>query len=232
MKFFKCIKNYFTLAELFLWVGSVGLILTSFFVFKGQNVLSMIASLIGVTAILFIAKGNPFGQLLMIAFATIYGIISLEQKFYGEMLTYVGMTGPMAILSLISWLRHPYKGKRSQVEIHKITKIDLLILVALTLTVTVGFYFLLQALGTSNIIVSTLSVTTSFIAVFFTFRRSPFFSIAYSVNDIVLIVLWAIACFENIKYLSIVICFIAFLANDIYSFINWTKMYKKQKQNN
>ncbi|MCR4692369.1 MAG: nicotinamide mononucleotide transporter family protein [Firmicutes bacterium] len=82
---------------------------------------------------------------------------------------------------------------------------------------------------TSNIYPSTLSITTSFIAVYLTFRRNPYFSIAYAANDVVLIILWTLASTENIKYISVVICFTAFLFNDIYGFISWIRLEKMQK---
>lgn len=88
--------------------------------------------------LIFNAKGNPFGQLLMIIFSLIYGVISYSFSYYGEMIT-------------------------------------------------------------------------------------------YTTNDIVLIILWTIATMSHISYLSVVICFIAFLFNDLYGFVNWLNIRKRQQ---
>lgn len=104
-------------------------------------------------------------------------------------------------------------------------------MILLTAVVTGIFYFILEAFHTANLIPSTLSVTTSFIAVYLTFRRSAFFAVAYAANDVILIILWTLATFSDITYLSVVICFVMFLANDIYGFINWSKMQKRQEEN-
>lgn len=69
----------------------------------------------------------------------------------------------------------------------------------------------------------------SFLAVYLTFRRSPYFALAYAANDIALIVLWVLASMSDMKYISVVICFIAFLVNDIYGFISWQRMKYKQQ---
>ena len=98
----------------------------------------------------------------------------------------------------------------------------------LTIIVTVVFYFILKYFNTANIIPSTLSVTTSFVAVYLTFRRSPYFALAYATNDIVLIVLWILASIYDTRYISVVVCFVAFLFNDVYGFISWQKMKKRQ----
>ena len=81
---------------------------------------------------------------------------------------------------------------------------------------------------TANIIPSTFSVSTSFLAVYLSFRRSPYYALAYAANDLVLIVLWILASLENTSYISVTVCFIAFLANDLYGFWNWKKMESRQ----
>ncbi len=226
----KSIAKYFSKTELVLWSVSVLFIIVSFFVFEGEGYLTLAASLIGVTSLIFNAKGNPIGQLLMIIFSILYGIISLTFNYYGEMVTYLGMTAPMAFFALVSWLKNPYKGKKSEVKVNgRITKKEIAFLIALTAVVTFVFYFILEYFNTANIVPSTVSVTTSFLAAYLTFRRSPYFALAYASNDVVLIVLWIMASMENVSYISVVICFIAFLFNDIYGFINWKKMENKQR---
>lgn len=221
--------KYFSKTEIILWCGSVILILSSFCVFDKENFLTLAASLIGVTSLIFNAKGNPFGQLLMVVFSILYGIISFSFAYYGEMITYLGMTGPMALFALISWLRNPYKGNKSEVAVNRISGKETVFMLLLTAAVTVLFYFILDFFGTANMLPSTISVTTSFIAVYLTFRRSPYFALAYAANDIVLIVLWVMAAMTDISYLSVIICFVVFLVNDIYGFLSWLKMEKRQK---
>lgn len=221
-------RNYFTKAETLLWCSSVVAIMISFCIFDREHYITLAASLIGVTSLIFNAKGNPFGQLLMILFSVLYGIISFSFSYYGEMATYLGMTAPMAVVAFISWLKHPYDRSKSEVKVNRITPKEYIFMSVLAVVVTIGFYFILEAFHTAHIIPSTISVTTSFIAVYLTFRRSPCFAIGYAANDLVLIVLWLLAAWDNQSYLSVVVCFIAFLINDIYGFISWRKMEKRQ----
>jgi len=190
--------------------------------------MSFIASLVGVTALIFCAKGNYIGQMLMIVFCILYCIISYSYSYYGEMITYIGMSMPMAMISLISWAKNPYKGEKREVTVRKISRKEIYIMIIAACTVTVAFYFILKAFDTANLIPSTLSVTTSFSAAYLTFRRSPYYALIYGLNDIVLIVLWGLASLENIHYISVLVCFIVFLANDTYGFINWKRMQRRQ----
>lgn len=220
--------NYFSAGEFSLWLFSLFLILIAFCLFDGESYVTLAASIIGATSLIFCAKGNPFGQVLMIAFSLIYGFISYTFAYYGEMITYIGMTAPMAFFSLISWLKNPYNGNRAEVKVKCIHRAEIALMLALTAFVTAAFYLILSLLGTANIFFSTLSVATSFAAVYLTFRRSPFFALAYAANDIVLIIMWLLAVREDFSYASVAVCFAMFLINDIYGFISWVGMGKRQ----
>ena len=226
----KKICNYFSRAEIVLWLVSVFSILISFCIFDRESYLTLIASLIGVTSLIFNAKGNPIGQALMIVFSLLYGVISYTFAYYGEMITYLGMTMPMALVALVSWLKNPYKGNRAEVKVSSLGNAERVLMWLLTLGVTVVFYFVLDHFNTANMIPSTLSVTTSFLAVYLTFRRCPTFALAYAANDVVLIILWVLASVTDIRYLSVVVCFVAFLFNDMYGYVSWQRMKARQAE--
>ena len=222
--------HYFTKAERILWALSVSAVVAVFVLFDRGNGLVLIASLIGVTSLLFNAKGNPVGQLLMIAFSALYGYISYAFCYFGEMVTYLGMTAPMAAVALVSWLKNPYKGNRAEVKVNQISRKEHALMWLLTALVTVLFYFILAHFRTANLLPSTLSVTTSFLAVYLTFRRSPYFALGYAANDMILIVLWTLAALEDLSYVSVAVCFAVFLVNDLYGFLSWRKMEKRQAE--
>ena len=206
----------FTKTDFLLWFSSIGIIVVSFCIFDRKGFLALAASLLGTTSLIFCAKGNPLGQLIMIVFSGIYGYISFGFSYYGEMLTYLGMTAPMALISLISWVRNPFHGESSEVRVNTIPPVEIMLIPFMTAAVTFIFYFILKHFHTANLLPSTISVATSF---------------AYALNDIVLIILWSMAAMQDISSLSVLICFAMFLINDIYGFISWQKMKKRQRQN-
>ena len=211
-----------------LWCTSVAVIILSAVLMGGADLFSVIASLIGVTALIFVAKGYVIGQILTVVFAVFYGVISFGQQYYGEMITYLGMSSPMAIAAAIAWLKNPFRDTK-EVAVRPMTKKTVGWLTVSTVLVTAAFYFILGAMGNASLAVSTLSVTTSFLASALTYFRSPYYALAYAANDVVLIVLWIIAAVGDLSYLSMVLCFVMFLANDLYGFFNWRRMEKIQK---
>lgn len=216
--------------ELTLWITSLVVVVLSFVLSPNKDILTLIASLIGVTALIFVAKGLVIGQILCVIFAIFYGIISFIFQYYGEVITYLGMSAPIAIMAVVSWIKNPYK-QSGTVAVSKVSKKQLIIMTVLTVVVTVGMFFVLWAFNTANLIFSTLSVTTSFVAVYLTYLRSPYYALGYSANDIVLIILWVLASVEDPSYIPMIACFVMFLINDIYGFVNWKRMEKSQGEN-
>lgn len=212
-----------------LWLLSVSIVALAFALSGFQDVLTLVGSLIGVTSLIFFAKGYVLGQLFTIVFSIFYGMISFYFRYYGEMLTYLCMTLPMAVIGAVSWLRHPFP-KTAEVEVNTLTKRQAVSMAALTVLVTAGFYFILKALNNANLAVSTISIATSFAASCLTYYRSPYYAVAYAANDVVLIVLWILAAKEDRSYLPMVACFAAFLLNDSYAFYNWRRMKRRQAQ--
>ena len=224
------IKNPFSILnrfELALWLTSVFVVLLSYVVSGFEGAANTVCSLVGVTALIFVAKGHVLGMILCTIFAAFYGIVAFCFRYYGEVITYVGMTLPMDVFALVSWIKNPYKDTH-EVKVAKMKKGQIALMWSATALVTVAFYFILGALDTPRLVVSTLSVTTSFLAVALTYFRSPYYALAYAFNDVVLIVLWTYASFSDTSYIPMVMCFVMFLANDSYGLYNWKKMQKRQ----
>ena len=222
------LRIHLTRGEWALWLTSLAVVTIAFLLSGAADGLSIVASLIGVTALIFVAKGHALGQILTIGFAVFYGVISCGFRYYGEAITYLGMTAPMALLALITWLRNPYKDS-AEVTVRRLTARQWIVMLTLTALTTAAFYFILRAMGNAALAVSTLSITTSFLASYLTAMRSPYYALAYASNDLVLIVLWVIAAISDISSVPMVACFVMFFLNDMYGFINWRRMEKRQR---
>ena len=209
--------------EWILWIASLFIVVLSNLLTADFDLLTLLAALVGVTSLIFAAKGNVWAQILMIVFSILYGIISYRFRYWGEMITYLGMTLPMAVWSTITWLRHPSEGNDAEVEIRILHRTQALWVTVSCAVVTFVFYLILKTLDTPNIVFSTISVVTSFLAAALTMLRSSYYALGYAANDIVLIVLWTLASLENPAYLPVVVNFAIFFFNDMYGFLSWKR---------
>ncbi len=145
------------------------------------------------------------------------------------MITYLGMTAPIAFLSTVSWLKNPYKKGKAEVKISKLSRNKIVLMIALTVLVTIGFYFILKYFNTANLFMSSVSIATSFSASYLMLFRNPFYAVAYAANDVVLSILWILAALDNIQYLPMIVCFVIFFINDLFGFVSWQKRKKQQE---
>ena len=228
MRFIRDSVRQLKIGEKLLWLFSVMGITLSFFIMRNTDYLTLIDSLIGISALIFVAKGNVIGQVMTVIFGVFYGIISAQYHYWSEVITYLGMTAPIALGAVVTWLRHPYE--KGEVKVREMKRRDWVILALLTIAVTILFYFVLRWLDTPNIVFSTISIATSFSASALVLLRSEYYGIFYGMNDVVLIVLWTLASIENINYFPMVLCFVIFLINDLYGFYNWQKIKRRQNR--
>lgn len=215
--------------EWVLWILSLSVVIFSNIATGQIKIATLLGTLVGVTALIFVARGDVWGQVLTVVFSILYAITSYEFKYWGEMITYLGMTMPIAAMSVVSWLRHPYEKGKNEVKIHNLKLSEVFIMIASAVIVTVVFYFILKFFDTPNLFFSTVSITTSYLASFLMLYRNPYYALAYGANDIVLIILWILASMENMSYFPMVMCFAMFLVNDVYGFISWKIREKKQR---
>lgn len=226
----KFLKNWNSFEIYFLIFSSL-IISICFLLGSDKNILALIVSLLGITTVICGAKGLVISPFINIIYNIIYIILCFSQKFYGEVLIYIFIMTPINIFTIISWLKNRSNENKDIVKVNKIEKKEYIILGIVSTLITFAFYFLLKSLNTSSLIISTLSLTDSFIASYLLFRRSSNYALVYIVNDIILIILWVTTIpSEGLKYLSIIVSFIIFLINDVYGLIMWKKREKKQNK--
>lgn len=219
-----------TKREWSIWLGSIIIVLISNLATKDFDLLTLVAALTGVTSLIFAAKGNVWGQVLMILFSILYGIISFRFRYWGEMMTYLGMTLPMAVWSTITWIENPSENNGNEVQIQSLSKKHIVALCISGIIVTAVYYYILKSFNTPNIIFSTISIITSFIAASLTMLRSSYYAVWYAVNDVVLIILWVLASLKDPAYIPVVVNFSIFFMNDMYGFMSWKQSELEQAE--
>lgn len=213
--------------ELSLWIFSLVVLFISYFVTK-SSLINLLATTTGVTALMFLAKGEPLGQLLTIIFSILYALIAFKINYFSEVVTYLGMTLPSALIALVIWYRNPYEKSKTIVKIETLNRKQIILIILISLIILGIFYYLLKVLSTPYLLLATLSIFTSSIASLLTFFRSRYYALFYALNDLILITLWLLTTINKITFIPMVICFMVFFINDLYAFYNWKHLEKSQ----
>jgi len=211
-----------------LWIVSLIIVAATSLMAPDVHPATFLGTLVGVTALIFMARGDVWGQILSAVFGVLYAVASWQCRYWSEVITYLGMSLPMSLMAIVSWLRNPFEGTQ-EVAIARLKPMQRALGVGLSAAVTAVFYFVLRAFDTPNLIVSTMSITTSFLAAYLSYMRSAWYALAYGANDVVLIVLWTLATVEDAAYAPMIACFAMFFINDLYAYVSWRRREKRQR---
>jgi len=177
------------------------------------------------------ARGKSYAHIIGIPAIFIYAYVSYTANYYGEVLITFFVMLPLIVISLFAWLGNKRADSRqgSYIVVSIPNKKEMAIAAASQFIMGVGYYFLLRAFNTDFLIVSTISIMTSVFATYLTMRRNQHTFVAYLVNDVVLIILWAyVVVGGQMEFIPILLMPIMLLANDIYGIFNWARLRKSQ----
>ena len=223
----KKIFGKWNIAESIFYVFGLALIITMSIVFKASWI-SAIAGIFGLSCVLFAAKGKVICVFLTWGMIVFYSLLSYQNKYYGEVFINLCLMFPMTVIQLVAWIKN--LGKDHVVKVNSITKKEVFIVVLVACVAFVAFYFILRALNTSQLIISTISIVTSVLATYFQSRRSKYGFLAFLFNDVVLCVLWLFATLEDTANVAMLTAVALYVVSDIYGFISWGVLQKRQQK--
>lgn len=208
--------------EISLLLLSIVAIMFSSIICKSE-ILTILASLVGVTCSLLQAKGKVVSQFIGILEVILYSILSYQNHYYGEVMIDVLVVFPMYVYGVFSWITHRNE-ETDTVESNEISKKEWGILAFASVVGFVLLYCVLKYFNTSQLMISSLSMVTSLMATYLITRRSKYSFIFYIGNDIILILLWGIPILQGEFYLvPVLVENIVLLLNDSYGLKNWNE---------
>lgn len=223
----KWFKNWTVFEKVFLFLGTAAAV-AAFIVFKGTWT-DLGYTLLYLWTALLLAKGKYACYIIGVISTFFYAFVSYSNAYYGETIIAMCCTLPLMVIGLVNWIKNQDNTKT--VIVKEIAKKELVLLLLSQAVMAIGYYFLLKAFNTNNLIVSTLSIVASLVATYLTARRSEHGFIGFIINDIILIVLWSIPVVKgDTTLVPVLLCPILLLINDIYGSYNWGKIKKRQKK--
>ena len=224
------IKNWKIGEIVFLCLTTLASILT-FALVKNRNWLAFSCSIVGIVSMFFFSKGFVIAPILGVIYDAFYIAVAATQRFWGEVIIFAGIMLPVELASIFNWFKNKNKDNPALVTSNKISKKEWFILGSVIIASTVGLFFVLQALGTNQLVINTLSLAANGAGVYLMFRRNKYYSLAYCIDDLVSIVLWAMAvATAGVQFLPSLVCMISFALIDFYGFVVWTKKDKQAQQ--
>lgn len=221
-------KGYNLLDLILISTGIIVVTITG--IIFGSSWYVMLSTLLGLLCVFTQAKGKISTQFFGIVHFCFYIFISYTQKYYGEAILYLVIMLPMYIYGVIHWLANRDKKENVVIVKSNLSKKEWLFASIGFVLLSVGVFFLLKALKTSQLITSTLSFVTMLPAVYLLIRRCKWNQVAFLINDFIVPILWIVLVVKgNLSFLPMVVYHIFQITYDVYGLIEWIKLEKKQK---
>jgi len=218
-------KDWNKFEKWFLFLGILANCIATY-LFKGTWI-DFTYTLLYFTGAILLAKGKVINYIITFIATFFYAYVSYKNGYYGEIIITFGMTLPLCIYGFVNWLKNLYN--KDTVKIKDMSKKELTILLLSQCILVFGYYFLLKAFNTNNLIVSSLSLVSSVLATYCTARRSENGFIFFILNDLILMTLWFIPVIQgNLSVIPILISPCLLFINDCYGVYNWKKLKKEQ----
>lgn len=222
-------KGYNILDLILILSGLVTVIVSG--VLFGSPWYIILSTILGLLCVFTQAKGKIATQFIGIIYFSFYIFISYAQKYYGEALLYLIIMLPMYIYGVIHWLNNRNKKENIVIVRSNLSASEWLILSFCLIGISIGVYFILKALNTSQLITSTLSFVSMLPAVYLLIRRCKWNQVAFLVNDFIVPILWIFLVIQgDLSFLPMCIYHIFQITYDVYGLIQWIKLEKKQKE--
>lgn len=220
-------KGYNLIDILLITIGLVSVVASSI-VFKSSWVV-LAQSVLCLLTVFTQAKGKVITQIFGILTFIFYIYTSYSKQLYGEAILYLVILLPMYVYGLIHWLAYRDKDEKVVIVRSNLSKKEWLVFLLSFVCVSVGVYYLLKALNTAQLIVSTLSFISMLPAMYLLMRRCKWNQVAFLLNDLFVPILWLVLVINgDLSFISVVICFVFQLVYDIYGIFEWIKLEKKQ----
>ena len=230
------ISNYFSswsiLERVFLVLAFIAPI-TLGIIFQ-SSLLQISASSVTMIASLLFAKARIEGYVVSLIGMVLFGIVAFNNRLFGEVGVLIFFGLPAQIAGFISWTKALTKSednKPAKIQIRRTSLKEISILALICGVLGIGLYFLLAAIDTNLLLLSTISVVFTVFGTILMIRRSHFGTLGFALNDISNILLWLmIVLLGDMTAVVMIVQPIMLLVNNTYGIFEWRKLLKIQER--
>ena len=190
-------------------------------------------SILGITTLYLISKGYIFGNVIGVVQVILLCVISLDRHYYGELISELLFTLPGFAISIYSWTATSRHRERKFVHISSdISKTEWILLPIIYVVAFTGSYFLLRAINTNLLIISTLSFVLKLFYAYFLVKKNKLNFVVKILINIINITMYIIACTQGaLNMLPIVVSYFGYLLISTFGLVNWIMIERRQSAN-
>ncbi|RIW30393.1 nicotinamide riboside transporter PnuC [Bacillus salacetis] len=215
-----------------IWLGLFTAVNVYLFFAWDDTFLGFVTSISGMLCVVLVAKGKISNYYFGIVQTATYAYISYGYGLYGETMLNALFYFPAQFVGLYLWSKHKMKDdiKGEDVQIKSLSTKGWAYTIVSSIILVILYGILLKALGGKSIWIDSSTTILSIIAQILMLKRITEQWLFWIAVNILSIALWMTALVtQGGNDLSMLVMWTAFLVNSVYGYVNWRKLWIKQK---
>lgn len=192
---------------------------------SAQKFYEIIISVFSIITIIYISEGKIAGCACGMVYSVAYAAVCFSRQIYGLSVYMILIILPLYAISLFTWKKNQNKGA---VEVKRLPAVKLILVLAASFIIYWGIFFLLRAVGSSNIVFDSLTLVfgiSGMTLLSLRYVEQWYFNIASNVS---VSVLWVFKSVESISNLNFLIVAVIFVVSNVIGLVSWRKMEKNK----
>ena len=193
-----------------------------------DSLIGLFSALTGVAYVVCNGKGKLMTYFFGVANAVLYAIVSYKERFYGEVMLNVIYYLPMQFYGFYIWSKN-MNAETYEVNKRKLGARGRIVLTVAIVACTVGYGFLLKAIGGTLPFVDSLSTVVSIFAMVMAIKMYMEQWVLWFIVNAVSVVMWAVSFSQGGEHISVLAMWALYIANSIVMHIKWSREVKRKQ---
>ncbi len=204
------------------WLGIATVVILGLSIYWKDSIAGIISALTGVWCVIFTGKGKRSSFIFGTVNVLLYAYISMEAKYYGEVMLNMIYYFPMNFVGWYMWKKH-INEETGEVKKTRLPLKKGIAVYALTGVGIIIYGFVLKLLGGNLPFIDSMSTVVSVIAQILSVRRLTEQWVLWIVVDVVTVVMWGINFAQGGENIATLAMWSVYLINAIIMFVKWNK---------
>ena len=204
------------------WLAAATAVILGLSLYWRDSPVSLLAALTGVWCVILTGKGKRSSFLFGTVNVVCYAAISLQARYYGEVMLNLLYYFPMNFVGWFAWSRH-MDGETGEVRKEKLPHRKGLLVYGLTAGAIVLYAQVLKALGGSLPYIDSMSTVVSVTAQILSVKRLTEQWVLWIVVDVVTVILWGVHFAQGGETIATLAMWSVYLVNAVIMYIRWNR---------
>ena len=205
-----------------LWLVTACGVILGLSIYWKDTPMGIISATTGVACVVCTGKGKLSAYPLGAINVLLYAIIAWKAKYYGEVMLNLIYYFPMEFYGLYVWKKH-MNAETHEVEKRFMPWSKRILMIAAVVIGTLGYGFILRALGGNLPFVDALSTVVSVVAMIVSIGMYVEQWILWIAVDIVTVFMWAKAFAAGNDSIATLLMWIVYLGNAVIMYFKWAR---------